>query len=166
MLGDRNRQSRSIRPELRSQLQTSIMEALSSHGVKDSRDCCDVGVLDSAADEFDDDSEHDHQVPIHCDDTPALDGCPVPMYDRKASGYSDANVRLSGILAVEKSSKLFIYDSQDGLRVATVCLDPGDIVIFRGDCWHAGAKYRKPNRRLHFYVYHSSNPRKRGSTYF
>ena len=50
------------------------------------------------------------------------------MYDRKASGYSDANVRLSGVLAVEKGSKLFIYDSQDGLRVATVCLDPGDIV--------------------------------------
>ena len=119
VLGDRNRQSRSIRPELRSQLQTSIMEALSSYGVKDSRDCCDVGVLDSAADEFDDDSEHDHQVPIHCDDTPALDGCPVPMYDRKASGYSDANVRLSGILAVEKVSKLFIYEqSRWALRVS------------------------------------------------
>ena len=71
------------------------------------------------------------------------------MYDRSAPGYSDKKVRLSAIVAVEEGSKLFIYAAQDGPRIATVLLNVGDMVVFRGDCWHAGAKYRCPNRRLH-----------------
>ena len=167
ILGDKNRQTRSIHQPLRGQLQKSIMTALEKFGVLDGRDCCDVGLLESYAEQFDDDGSSDHQIPIHCDDALTDEsGQPLPLYDPQHPNYSDANVRLSGILAIEEGSKLFIYDGKDGQRVDTVNLNVGDIVIFRGDCWHAGAKYRKRNDRLHFYVYHSSNPRQRGETYF
>ena len=143
------------------------MTALEKSGVLDGRDRCDVGLLESYAEQFDDDGSSDHQIPIHCDDALTDEsGQPLPLYDLEHPNYSDANVRLSGILAIEEGSKLFIYDKKDGQRVDTVNLNVGDIVIFRGDCWHAGAKYRKRNDRLHFYVYHSSNPRQRGETYF
>lgn len=79
--------------------------------------------------------------------------------------YSDDNVRLSGVVALEEGTKLFIYAS-NGERIATVHLNVGGMVVFRGDCWHAGAKYRQSNRRLHVYVYHSRSPRARGQLFY
>jgi len=170
VLGDKYRQTRSIIDPLRKKLQTSIMAALDRCNIRDDRDRCDVAVLDSLPEEFNDDGVNDHQIPIHCDDTLTQNNTAspagVPMYDRSAPGYSDKKVRLSAIVAVEEGSKLFIYAAQDGPRIATVLLNVGDMVVFRGDCWHAGAKYRCPNRRLHVYVYHSSNSRARGDTYY
>ena len=63
----------------------------------------------------------------------------MPLYDRGAPGYTDAAVCLSGIVAVEEETKLFIYSGRGGVRVATIEMNVGDIVVFRGDCWHAGA---------------------------
>ena len=34
----------------------------------------------------------------------------------------------------------------------------GEMLLFRGDCWHAGAGYTTKNRRIHFYL---SSPQRR-----
>ena len=38
-------------------------------------------------------------------------------------------------------TKLILFPEGKGGRRVDLVLEVGDIVVFRGDCWHAGAKY-------------------------
>ena len=43
----------------------------------------------------------------------------------------------------------------------------GDLVVFRGDCAHAGGSYEdRDNMRLHYYFDHPNTTRKPRTTYF
>ena len=95
---------------------------------------------------------------MHCDNNPF-----ETVYC--AEEFND-DALLSGLLALEPGTELLFYSDGPSKPALTMRLEPGDVLLFRGDCWHAGAKYRCPNRRLHVYVYHSSNSRARGDTYY
>ena len=87
------------------------MASVDNCNIRGGRDRCDVAVLESQPDDFND-GLNDHQVHIYCDDTLTDNNTVlpvrVPMYDRSAPGYSDERVRLSATVAVEEGSKLFI----------------------------------------------------------
>ena len=94
---------------------------------------------------------------VHCEDDP-LD----PVYQRG----SEDSALCSGILALEAGTSLLLYPSGPEGAALPVLLDAGDLLLFRGDCWHAGAGYACLNRRIHFYL---SAPRRRwkpGYTYW
>ena len=85
----------------------------------------------------------------HCDDDPGH-----PVYQPGSEG----SAMCSGVLALKAGTKLLICP--DGALGAPkeVPIDAGDLILFRGDCWHTGAGYTRLNRRIHFYL---SAPRRR-----
>ena len=94
---------------------------------------------------------------VHCDDDP-LD----PVYHRE----SEDSALYSGILALEAGTSLLLYpDGPEGAAVP-VLLDAGDLLLFPGDCWHAGAGYACLNRRIYFYLSAPRRRRKPGYTYW
>ena len=50
------------------------------------------------------------------------------------------------LLALEKGTTLSIHG------VGEVALNPGDCLVFEGDCVHAGSAYTKENTRVHVYL--------------
>ena len=64
----------------------------------------------------------------------------------------DTWVRISGIIALEKNTKLVVAtlnkEGDDDKKVIT--LNIGDVVILQGDQMHAGASYSSDNKRLFF----------------
>ena len=82
-----------------------------------------------------------------------------PMYE---DTQHDDNVLLSGILGLEEGTELILFPPTGPAK--RVPIAPGDVLLFRGDCWHAGAGYPKKNRRVHFYL--SSPLRRRNPGYF
>ncbi len=83
---------------------------------------------------------------------------------------SDAMVPLGCLVAISPGTKLVVWPESirlsymsDALRndfisehgpisSQEICLEPGDILIFRGDLIHAGAAYDKLNVRIHVYL--------------
>eukprot|EP00964_Phaeocystis_antarctica_P009430 scaffold5110_cov59-Phaeocystis_antarctica.AAC.1 len=94
---------------------------------------------------------------VHCDDDPCH-----PVYQ----GGSEASALCSGILALEAGTSLLLYPSGPKGAALPVLLDAGDLLLFRGDCWHAGAGYVCLNRRIHFYLSAPRRRRKPGYTYW
>ena len=92
---------------------------------------------------------------VHCDDDP-LD----PVYQRG----SEDSALCSGILALEAGTSLLLYPSGPEGAALPVLLDAGDLLLFRGDCWHAGAGYACLNRRIHFYLSAPGRRREPGYT--
>lgn len=71
------------------------------------------------------------------------------MAEKGRRGVQD--VPLSTILAIEEGSCLRIRPFQGEWTI--VYLEPGDLLIFRGDVCHNGLGYAHENFRVHAYVY-------------
>ena len=97
---------------------------------------------------------------------------------------SDDMVPLECLVAFEPGTKLVVWPESirlacmsDELRTEYVeehgpitaheiCLEPGDILIFRGDLIHAGAAYKYQNTRVHLYLDSPDVPREGNRTWF
>ena len=53
---------------------------------------------------------------------------------------------LGVLVAIEDDTKLDMYDA------GAINLAQGDVLVFQGDCVHAGSEYRQANTRVHLYV--------------
>lgn len=101
----------------------------------------------------------------------SLAGC--PEQPKHADSAPEASLRhkdptdvpLAVLCAVEPNTKLKVW--QFDKRATFIVLQPGDLVVFRGDLAHAGCEYSVDNIRLHAYV-DSTAPeckREKGKTY-
>ena len=95
---------------------------------------------------------------VHCDDNPF-----ETVYC--AEEFND-DALLSGLLALEPGTELLFYPDGPSKPALTMRLEPGDVLLFRGDCWHAGAGYTTKNRRIHFYLSSPMRRREAGRTWF
>lgn len=97
---------------------------------------------------------------------------PHTDYDVEDPGFQAAMAAGSppfGVLtALEPGTHLVTY----GLRGSAtredrqdVCLEPGDVLVFRGDVVHAGAAYDSDNVRLHAYLDSNMVERRGNSTW-
>ena len=94
----------------------------------------------------------------HCDDQPF-----DPVY---TTAGSEDSALLSGILAVEEGTTLFLFPHGPKGAPVPITLAPGELLLFRGDCWHAGADYAEKNRRIHFYLTSTLRRREAGRTFY
>ena len=77
--------------------------------------------------------------------------------DRVRRFTRDEDVPLSTILAIMPGTCLRIRPLNGEWIIVT--LEPGDLLIFRGDVCHNGLGYANENVRVHAYVYHPAyNP--------
>ena len=97
--------------------------------------------------------------PAHCD------------YDPKII-ENEPNERkpFAALVAVEPDTKLTVWKGCFGkitnqVQPEDVTLDPGDMLIFRGDLVHAGSAYDQDNIRLHCYFDIFKIPRTKDRTY-
>ena len=95
---------------------------------------------------------------VHCDNNPF-----ETVYC--AEEFND-DALLSGLLALEPGTELLFYPDGPSKPALTMRLEPGDVLLFRGDCWHAGAGYTTKNRRIHFYLSSPMRRREAGRTWF
>ena len=70
---------------------------------------------------------------------------------RYMRGRRDEDMPLSVILAIMPGTRLHIQPFDGEWTV--VRLEPGDLLIFRGDVCHHGMGYAHENIRIHAYVY-------------
>ena len=98
------------------------------------------------------DDKRDALVPQQGDQKPHTDE-ELGFLNRYLAGKSDEDVPLSTILAIEEGSCLRIRPKDKEGAWTIVNLDPGDLLIFRGDVCHNGLGYARENVRVHAYVY-------------
>ena len=126
----------SVRGDVANPLATGVMGALMQHSLKGRRDRCEVKALESLP--------GGEQQDAHCDS----------KWDDPA--YSDATtadrILYSAVLALEHGTKVIMLPEGKHGPEKEVLLNPGDLLVFRGDCWHAGASYDSRNVRAHLYV--------------
>jgi len=67
------------------------------------------------------------------------------------------------LLALEKDTTLEV---KEGPGAHTVRLGPGDLLVFDGDCVHAGSAYDRPNTRVHCYLDVATHAREPNKTWF
>ena len=147
--GDEKRSMRSLPSGLSGLLGGVIMTALGARDLLGERDRLDMRLLVS--------QPGGAPQRVHCDDDPRH-----PVYQ----GGSEASALCSGILALEAGTSLLLYPSGPGGAALPVLLDAGDLLLFLGDCWHAGAGYACLNRRIHFYLSAPRRRREPGYTYW
>ena len=88
---------------------------------------------------------------LHCDDAD-------PSHEVYSRYYLADDMMLAGVRAIMPGTKIVLYPKgKDGPRTELE-LQVGETVVFRGDCFHCGAKYSDRNVRLHFYL---SSPKRR-----
>jgi hypothetical protein len=68
-------------------------------------------------------------------------------------GRTAVDMPLSVLVALEAAARLWVWRRADE-RPSLIRLDPGGVLVFRGDLCHAGAGYRLENVRVHMYLYH------------
>ena len=142
VLRDEHRRMYSLPTCFNTLLSAVIMAKVRSENLLGNRDLLELRLFVSSAGGPDQDA--------HCDDNPY-----DPVY---AMQGSEDDAMLSGILAIEEGTELLFFP--DGPQGAPLRVDlaPGEMLLFRGDCWHAGAGYTTKNRRIHFYL---SSPQRR-----
>ena len=86
-------------------------------------------------------------------------------YLEKSPGVVDS-AWVRRLLALEPGTELLFYPDGPSKPALTMRLEPGDVLLFRGDCWHAGAGYTTKNRRMHFYLSSPMRRREAGRTWF
>jgi ectoine hydroxylase-related dioxygenase (phytanoyl-CoA dioxygenase family) len=86
--------------------------------------------------------------------------------DDTLRSVTDDAMPLLFLLALEDNTMLDVWPGSHRpsgatrIRRETLCLDPGDAVLFRGDLVHAGSAYETvPNCRVHVYLDHPLVPR-------
>ena len=119
---------------------------VAEHEIQGNRDQCDIRFFVSEC--------NGREQDCHCDE-----------HFLKTQTASEANVLVSGILAIEPGTKLVIYPDGPSAPPKTLELAVGDLLLFRGDFWHAGASYLRRNRRLHMYFTAPGYRRDPGFTY-
>lgn len=105
----------------------------------------------------------------HCDYEP----------DKNLKACGDANMPLALIVCLEPQTTLLTWPNSARLslqsanelqdvspiRCKQVSLNPGDILVFRGDFVHAGSGYQQDNVRIHYYLDSPLVPRTRNRTW-
>ena len=64
------------------------------------------------------------------------------------------------LLAIEEGTTLSIHGE------GNVSLNPGDCLVFDGDCVHAGSEYDAPNTRVHVYLEVPTLTRRKNHTWY
>ena len=85
-------------------------------------------------------------------------------------GLPDAVAPHGVLVALEDDTTLDVWPgshlTDESVPHVRVCLNPGDVLLFRGDLVHAGSAYPdKENVRLHCFADHVGSVRKQGATY-
>ena len=146
-----DRRTFSIRPPYLKELTQELRGDLVQHNLAGGRDLLEMRAIVSEPNGVAATTEQE----VHCDDED-------PDHEVYRKYYLADDVLLAGVCAVMPGTKLVLYPrGKDGPRIE-LDLDVGDILVFRGDCYHCGAKYSKRNMRLHFYF--SSKKRRRTRT--
>ena len=127
-------------------LSMCLLARLGWHEIQGNRDECDMRLFVS-------EPNGSEQMP-HCDERA-----------QKTQNAGEDNVLLSGILALEPGTRLISYPDGPHAPSKPIDLAVGDLLVFRGDFWHAGAKYTDRNRRLHMYFTAPGYRRDPGYTY-
>ena len=74
-------------------------------------------------------------------------------YDPALHCFKNAELKpLSVLLAIDSGTKLYMKKCATDDDEILVRLNPGDILVFKGDTVHAGADYASPNIRMHMYL--------------
>ena len=116
------------------------MDDLQNHNILGKRDKVEMKAIESLP--YDEDGNLATEQGPHCDDE--------YTHDIYRNYYNTDTLLLSGVQAIMPGTKLILFPEGKGGRRVDLVLEVGDIVVFRGDCWHAGAKYTERNLRLHF----------------
>ena len=117
------------------------MDDLQNHNILGKRDKAEMKAIESLP--YDEDGNLATEQGPHCDDE--------YTHDIYRNYYNTDTRLLSGVQAIMPGTKLILFPEGKGGRRVDLVLEVGDIVVFRGDCWHAGAKYStERNLRLHF----------------
>jgi len=74
-------------------------------------------------------------------------------------GRTDADMPLSILVALDARVRLRVWP-QRGISPLMILLDPGEVLVFRGDTCHAGLGYSTENVRVHMYLYHPAYVKK------
>ena len=82
----------------------------------------------------------------------------------KQPGRTVVDMPLSVLVALEAAARLWVWRRADE-RPSLIRLDPGGVLVFRGDLCHAGVGYSIENVRVHMYLYHPAYHPPRSSIY-
>ena len=131
ILEDPCRKLHSIKAPLLKTLTELTMDDLQNHNILGKRDKVDMKAIESLP--YDEDGDLATEQGPHCDDE--------YTHDIYRNYYNTDTLLLSGVQAIMPGTKLILFPEGKGGRRVDLVLEVGDIVVFRGDCWHAGAKY-------------------------
>lgn len=84
------------------------------------------------------------------------DGCDKQTYHSDYNRNHSLVASCFGVIvALMKSTRFYILEQEPWTRdtypETLVIMNPGDVLVFRGDCLHAGADYVERNTRVHYY---------------
>jgi len=82
----------------------------------------------------------------------------------KQPGRTVVDMPLSVLVALEAAARLWVWRRADA-PPSVIRLDPGGVLVFRGDLCHAGVGYSIENVRVHMYLYHPAYHLPRSSIY-
>jgi len=121
----------------------------------------------------------------------SIEGCKAQLphcdYEPTAqfANTADEDIPLGCLIALESNTKLLVWpksirlaymnnyirsehiENMGGpIKSVDISLNPGDILVFRGDLVHAGAEYTSKNNRVHLYLDSSVVDRSDNTTWF
>lgn len=127
------------------------MYGLTTTSSKEAKELKHVHALKSLANVAYDESEtspQDGDQSKHMDESPEY----VATFMQQP-GMTDADRPLSILVALDARVRLRVWPRR-GISPLMILLDPGEVLVFRGDTCHAGLGYSIENVRVHMYLYH------------
>ena len=127
------------------------MYGLTTTSSKEAKELKHVHALKSLANVAYDESEtspQDGDQSKHMDESPEY----VATFMQQP-GMTDADMPLSILVALDARVRLRVWPRR-GISPLMILLDPGEVLVFRGDTCHAGLGYSIENVRVHMYLYH------------
>ena len=147
--GDEKRRMKSLPGCFCNLLGGALMQKISSENVLGNRDLMEMRLFIS--------QPGGRDMRTHCDDNPD------DLVYTSCEHQDDA--LLGGVLSLEPGTELLFFPNGPSHAPVRVQLAPGDLLLFRGDCWHAGAGYQTKNRRIHLYLSSPARRREPGYTF-
>ena len=86
----------------------------------------------------------------HMDESPDY----VADFMKAQTGRTDADMPLSILVALDARARLKVWPRRGISPPLIILVDPGEVLVFRGDTCHAGLGYSSENVRVHMYLYH------------
>ena len=148
------RKSYSIKNPVEATLHAQILCDMRQQNLVGERNKLELKALVSLPEDADGNAAKEQKP--HCDDN--------PEHEIYRNFWPD-HVLLSGVRAVMPGTKLWLLPKGKDGPAVEIKLEVGDTVVFRGNCWHYGAKYEQRNLRLHFYFSSPKHRREKGQTY-